>query len=88
MHTTHALLEISDYCLNKFGTKFVLLGKSQTDSFKSRFEQYRQLAGGKYNVSLRQVYESEKKICLLSVIKLKLNDAEISLFDFLMSWDQ
>ena len=57
MHTTHALLEISDYCfcLNELGAKLVLLGNFQTNSLKFRFEQYRQLAGGKYDVSLRQV---------------------------------
>ena len=48
-HSTHALLEI--------GAKYVLLGKFQTDSFESRFGQYRQLAGGEYDVSLRQVLQ-------------------------------
>ena len=88
MHTTHALKEISEYCLNELGAKVALLGRSQTDSLKSRFGQYRQLAGGKYDISLRQVYECEKKTSLLSVLRLKINDAKISLSDFSMSWDQ
>ena len=60
MHTRHALLDISDYCLNELGTKFVLLGKFHIDSLKFRFGQYRQLAGGMYNVLLRQVYKCKK----------------------------
>ena len=56
MHTTHALKEISEYCLNELGAKFFLLGRFQTNSLKTRFRQYRQLAGGKYHVSLHQVY--------------------------------
>ena len=87
MHTTHALLEITEYCLHELGAKYVLLGKFQTDSLESRFGQYRQLAGGKYDVSLRQVYECEKKLRLLSVLKLKLNNVDINLTDFAVNWD-
>ena len=88
MHTTHALLEISDYCFNERGAKFVLLARFQTDSLKSCFGQYRQFAEGNYDVLIRQVYECERKLRLLSVLKLKLNDAEISLSDFSKSWGQ
>ena len=63
MHTKHALLKIPDCCVNepRANIKFVLLGKFHTDSLKSRFGSNRQLAGGKYDVSLRQAYECEKK---------------------------
>ena len=88
IHTTDALLEISKYCLQELGANYVLLGKFQTDSLDSRFGQYRQLAGGKYDVSLRQVYECEKKLRLLSVLQLKLNNVGISLSDFSMVWNQ
>ena len=88
IHTTDALLEISEYCLQVLGAKYVLLGKFQTDSLESRFGQYRQLAGGKYDVSPRQVYECEKKLRLLSVLQLKLNNVDISLSDFSMDWNQ
>ena len=87
MHTMHALLEIADYCFNELGAKYILLGKFQTDSLESRFGQYRQLAGGKYDVSLRQVYECEKKIRLLTILKLKLNGVVIHLSDFSLNWD-
>ena len=88
IHATDALLEISKYCLRELGAKYILLGKFQTDSLESRFGQYRQFAGGKYDVSLRQVYECEKKLRLLSVLQLKLNNADISLSDFSMDWNQ
>ena len=92
-HTMHALLEIANYCIDELGSEYVLLGKFQTDSLEARFGQYRQLAGGKYGMSLRQVYECEKKLRLLSVLKLKLkskikNDVDICLSDFEFNWDQ
>ena len=43
-HTTHALLEIAEYCITELGAKYVLLGKFQTDSLEARFGQYRQLS--------------------------------------------
>ena len=87
-HTTHALLEISDYCLNELGASYVLLGKFQTDALESRFERYRQLSGEKYNVSLRQVYECEKKLRLLSVLRLKLHHKEVDISTFDTDWCQ
>ena len=59
-HVTNALLEISDYCLTKLKANYILFGKFQIDSLEARFGQYRQLAGGQYDVSLRQIYEWEK----------------------------
>ena len=31
---------------------------------------------------------ARKKLCLLSLLKIKLNDTEINLSDFSMNWDQ
>ena len=81
-HTSRSLIEISDYCIQDLGLRYVLIGKFQTDSLEARFGQYRQLAGGQYDVSLRQVFECEKKIRLLSVLKLKLAGQDITLTDF------
>ena len=60
------------------------MGKFQTDSLEARFGQYRRLSGGKYNISLSQVYESEKKLRLLSTLKLKLKDKEITLANLIL----
>jgi len=81
--TCYGLREVADYCLSEFGLYFVLLGKFQTDSLEARFGQYRQ----QYNISLRQVYESEKKLRLLSTLNLKLKDKEITLENFDFHWN-
>ena len=87
IHTTNALLEVATYCLSELGADYVLLGKFQTDSLEARFGQYRQLAGGKYDVSLRQVFECEKKIRISSVLQLTLKNEKITLTDFTIDWD-
>ncbi|XP_064093175.1 uncharacterized protein LOC135205849 [Macrobrachium nipponense] len=71
-HTTNAMLEVTKYCLTEFHMEYVLTGKFQTDNLESRFGQYRQLAGGHYNISVRQVFECEKKLRMMSVLKQKL----------------
>ena len=49
---------------------YVLLGKFQTDNLEFCFGQYRQMSGANYNVSVTQIMESEKKLRILSVMKL------------------
>ena len=61
-HITNALLEITEYCLSELSANYVLLGKFQTESLEARFGQYRQLAGGQYDDSLRQIFECEKNL--------------------------
>jgi hypothetical protein len=87
LHTSRGLLDIVNYCTRDLGARYVLLGKFQTDSLEARFGQYRQLAGGQYDVSLRQIFECEKKIRMLSVLKLKLNGRDLELRDFSFDWD-
>ena len=86
LHTTYALLEITNYCLSELNSSYVLSGKFQTDSLEARFGHYCQLCGGKYDISLRQLYECEKKMRLLSVLKLKVKQIDISLTDFSLDW--
>lgn len=80
-HTTHAMLEITNYCIHELNMRYILTGKFQTDNLESRFGQYRQLAGSNYNISIRQIYECEKKIRMMSVLKLCLpiNDKKVIL---------
>ncbi|XP_023231795.1 uncharacterized protein LOC111631721 [Centruroides sculpturatus] len=70
--TTEALIHLSKYCLSEMNCSYFLPGKFQTDLLEDRFGQYRQLSGGQYNISIRQVYEVEKKLRLQSVIRLNL----------------
>lgn len=53
--------EIVKYAIEYIGVPYVLPGKFQTDNLESRFGQYRQLAGGNYNITVTQVLEAEKK---------------------------
>ena len=80
--TCYGFQEVADYCLSELGLNYMLLGKSQTDSLDTCFGQYHQLSGGKYNISLQQIYESEKKLRLLSTLKLKDKETTLANFDW------
>ena len=54
-HTTRALLKVCKYCTDALEMNYILPGKFQTDHLEGRFSQYRQLSGGNYNVSVRQI---------------------------------
>ncbi|XP_023236479.1 uncharacterized protein LOC111635678 [Centruroides sculpturatus] len=70
-HTTYAMIHLIEYLFEKFSLKFVLLGKFQTDNLEVRFGQYCQMCGDNYHVSVVQVLECEKKLKILSLLKLK-----------------
>ena len=48
---------------------FVLMGRLQSDPIERRFSQYRQTSGGRFLVSLRDVYNSERILACRSLIK-------------------
>lgn len=70
--TTHAIIELTNYCMSELGMTYILPGKFQTDLLEARFGQYRQLAGSQYHVSIRQIFEVEKKLRMSSVMTLSL----------------
>lgn len=85
-HTTSTMCCLVEHLLTNFQLRYVLLGKFQTDYLKFRFSQYRQLSGANYNVSVCQIMESEKKLKLLSVMKIvKCGDGALTLRDFITS---
>jgi hypothetical protein len=69
-HTIHGMLEIIQYCFKELKMNYVLLGKFQTDPLEHRFGKYRQLAGGQYHISIRQLYESEERLRIQSLLTL------------------
>ena len=71
-HTIYAFLELTKYCIEELKILYILPGKFQTDHLEERFGQYRRLRGDHYNISIRQVFEREKKLRMLSVLKLNL----------------
>lgn len=70
-HTVKTLIDLSKYLLTDLQFKYVLTGKFQTDPLEYRFSQYRRLAGTNYHVSVREIMESEKKLKLISLLKLQ-----------------
>lgn len=72
--TTYGFLQLKDYCFNELKLSYLLPGKIQTDSLEARFGRYRQLSGSQYHVSLRQIFESEKKLKLLSTLELSMRN--------------
>ena len=49
--------------------KFVLTARFQSDPLEKRYGQYRQMSGGRFLVSLREVESSEKILTLKSLLK-------------------
>ena len=52
---------------------FVLTGRLQTDPPEGRFSQYRQMSGGRFLVSLREVLHSEGILACRSLIRGNVN---------------
>ena len=80
--TTLALVSLCTFLLSNCGFQYVLLGNMQSDSLEKRFGWYRQLSGGNYYISYRQIIESEKKIKAISMLKfsyLSLQDIDCAL---------
>ena len=71
------------------GYYYILTGRLQNDPLERRFSQYRQMSGGRFLVSLREVYKSESIIKLKSLFKYELEVpirsfwAESTIQDFL-----
>ena len=55
------------------GYSFVLMGRLQSNPIKRRFSQYRQMSGGRFLISLREVLNSERILTCRSLIKEDIN---------------
>ena len=62
--TNQAIADLTSDLFNE-RYQYVLTGRLQTDPLERRFSQYRQMSGGRFLVSLNEIYRSE------SIIKLK-----------------
>ena len=69
--TLRATAALTDDLLAE-GLEYVLLAKFQSDPIE-RFSRYRQMSGGRFLVSLREVINSEKIISLKSLLKENVN---------------
>ncbi|QQP40436.1 Putative LOC101234561, partial [Caligus rogercresseyi] len=85
-HTSLALADLIEYVLEDDNFVYVLPSMFQSDPIEKRFGWYRQLSGGNYFISVRQILEAEKKIRVLSLVKY--SNMEFSRVKELLSEDQ
>ena len=87
-HTTTALLEISEYCLEEPNANYVLLGKFQTDYLEARFGQYRQFAGEQHNVLYicGKFINEKKNSVAYAVLILKISGKDFNLTKFQLDY--
>jgi hypothetical protein len=64
----NAIIQVCVYAFSTLSIEYILLGKLQTDNLEARFEEYRQLSGANYLVSVQQILEAEKKLKIYSVL--------------------
>ena len=67
-----AIPELAEYLIQKHGLSFVLPGKFMSDPIEARFGWYRQLSGGNFYISVKQLFEAEKKIRTLTLLQQQL----------------
>ncbi|PSN30096.1 hypothetical protein C0J52_26283 [Blattella germanica] len=71
LHSTETLVKLCEYLLNVKKFQYVMLGVFQTDELEKRFSRYRIMSGCNYNVSVQQIIESERKLKVTSLLKLR-----------------
>ena len=57
----------SKYLLGKIGFYYVMPGKFQSDPTEGRFGWFRQMHGGNLYISVRQLFDSERRIRAMSL---------------------
>ncbi len=67
--TTSTLPLLATHLIDNHGFQYVLLGKFMSDPIEARFGWYRQMNGGNFIMSLRQLLDSEKKIQVLGQLE-------------------
>ena len=72
--TICALPLLAKHLIEKHGFQYVLLGKFMSDPIEARFGWYRQMNGGNFFMSLRQLLDSEKKIRVLGQLERRMLD--------------
>ena len=74
-----AISGLCKYLINKCNFRYVLIGKIQSGSIESRFGHLRQLSGLDYFISMRQLFENDRKLRAISLLKysaISINDVE------------
>lgn len=91
INTLRSQAMLIDELLND-GYDFVLTARLQSDPIERRFSQYRQMSGGRFLVSLREVLNSERILSCRSLIKENVNfweeDLQPDTFDSMNEIDE
>ena len=58
------------------GYQFIMTARMQSDPVERRFSRYRQMIGGNFRVSLREVLNSERILACRALLKAKINFLE------------
>ena len=61
----------AEYLIEQRGFSYVLLGKMTSDPLENRYDQYRQMSGGNYYISMKNNGESERRLKVRSLLQLK-----------------
>ena len=69
IQTMSALPELASFLIKKHGFRYLLLGKLMSDPIEARFGWYRQVNGGNFFMSVKQLLLAEKKIKSLSLLQ-------------------
>ena len=69
-HSSTCLSKIVNYMTHSCGFDYVLSSFLQNDSLEHHFGLYRMLSGAHYQVTACQVYESERRLKISSILKL------------------
>ena len=77
--TFAGLADLAEHLLLREDISFVLLGKLTSDPLEGRFGWYRQLAGGNFFISVRQLMEGEKKIRILQEMQFRVLEEAVDL---------
>ena len=72
MTSLRCIASLSDDLLNE-NYDYILTSRFQSDTVKRNFSKYKQMSGGRFLVSLREINNSEKILLLNSIIKADLN---------------
>ena len=72
INTLRSQAMLIDELLND-GYDYILTARLQSDPIERRFSQYRQMSGGRFLVSLREVRNTERILSCRSLIKNDIN---------------
>ena len=78
VRTLRAQADLIDELIEKDMYDFVMVGRLQSDPLERRFSHYRQMSGGRFIVSLREVISSEKILKCRALLKNEIDiDADV-----------